>query len=449
MEIQLIKHETLVNQYCLLIVIDFEEYTCDINGQTFDSSIIELECIPDAIREGFSKLCTERKIDENLVIDTLFTFSEDKNMLHVNIELVHKKGMRLKATKENLEFDLKKSKPNANLKMERILKEFERSLNINVIPENSLNLYVTIFAEKKICYVKKDASIPADIGENGPHFLIGSDYNIDPIFLNELLSHDDALRQTFSNRTYSQEKMNMKLKSSIDQYFESAQIYELVLNFVGKNYYVNFFKVLNKGRKILVNYNPDLQPVKRLFIVAENIYRYRFQKADKYVIIQEFAVEKKQSNYHSRVEIVHIGDNYMIIENGFLAKNRIIHLKNNIIIDTNENGFLHKIVYSPPQSSKTMIYNFSGEMESPSTFIRMTFFEGNLIMMSLNTPEPLPLQPGVSYLLQIKQGGAEERFYTITEKLTNRTTKHQNQAADSGFEKHASPIHHQPAPSSE
>lgn len=440
MEIQLIKHETLVNQYSLVIVIDFEEYSCDINGQTFDSSIIELECIPDAIREGFSNISTDRKIDENLVIETLFTFSEDKNMLHVNIQLVHKKGARLKATKENLEFDLKKSKDKSNLKMESIFKEFQRSMNINVIAENSFNLYVTIFSEKKICYIKKDESITAHIRENGPHFLIGSDNTIDPRFLNELLSHDDALNQILSSRTYSQEMISMKLKSTIDQYFESAQIYELVLNYVVKNYYVNFFKVLNKGRKILVNYNADLQPVKRVFIVAENIYRYRFQKTDKYLIIQEFAVEKKQSNYHSRVEIVHIGDNYMILENGFLAKNRIIHLKNNIIIDTNENGFLHKIVYRPPQSLKTMLYNFSGEIESPSTFIRMTFFEGTLIMMSLNTPEPLPLQPGVSYLLQIKQGGTEEHFYTITEKLTNRTTKHQTPSADSVFEKHASPI---------
>jgi hypothetical protein len=447
MDIQISKSCENEGIYNLSVVLDFIEYHCSVEASKFVSTILEIDCIPDAIREGFSNIQAVKKLDENLNIETVFIFSEDKSTLLVNLELCYSKGSRLKSTKEHHDFELHRKSQDIGLKLEKMHREFEKSLNMCVVREQSSNCYISIFTEKRICYIMNESeqseTAAAPEREKCRQYLIGPAYNIAQGLLNFMLQTDEKVKRFFENRINSQENINMFLHTTIDQYFETTKIHELLLNFISHMHCINFFKVLNKGRKIFVNYNTSKHPVPRTFIVTENVYKYKFSKSEKYAIIQDFCAEKKQANYCSRVEIILSGDNYLILENGYVAKNKCIALKNNLVIETTETGHLYKIYFkktSPPLSGEKCSSNtnesmscvcptkFSGEIESPSMFLKMTFFEGNLILMSLNTRDSMPMQPYVPYLVQIKQGAIEECFYSVVEKISGcqygRTSAH-------------------------
>lgn len=417
MEIHLKKKEGEQENYTLVAVLDFEEYHCDIISENFESDIIEIECLPDAIIEGFSKISALKKLDENLSIETIFTFSEDKDIMYVNMDLVHKKGSRLKSTKEKHEFELKKQIQSSICKMGRIVQEFSKA---DIVHENAKNFYVTILTDKKVVYIKKNINkLPNTDYEK--QYIIGPNYELEQNFF-KYISENMA-------KCLPEKKVTVD-KHLIDNYFQSPKIYEIILNYLTQLHFINFFKVFNKGRKILFSINPTRLSVRRNFTVTEFAYRYFFKNGQKYTILQEFAVEKKQSGYASRIEIILSGDHYLILENGHIAKNKILHLKNHLNIETNEVGLLHKIYVSGPQStsgpqvaessiqpgeSSRYGIKFTGQIESPSSLLMLKFYENNLILLNLNTPNLDPLLPGVSYIFQIKHGNIEEKYFTIIE----------------------------------
>lgn len=248
-----------------------------VQEETFESEFVELQHLADFIQEGLGKV---KSIDPNLQVTTTFHIDSIEDTLVVDLHITYQKG-KLKARKEDIHLVLKKKHISPQATLENVIHGLKKKFHIPHIKANTLNIFVDICeTEKTVIYnnpIQKHQKIKLVDGKN-----------IQPDFLDFILSKDNELCQFFLNRLNSQDQITQKMSETLNNYFQTNLILQFVLNWMSLQYYINFIKACKNGTQFMLNVSIEKVPKQTNYYVCENIQDFEFDEKMNYLVHTEF-----------------------------------------------------------------------------------------------------------------------------------------------------------------
>lgn len=268
--------------YKLNIIFGHMVFEKIISNDDFSSNICTLDMIEKLITCGLNPnsppVCPELisvcKINNNMIDE----------VLEIDLELkYHRKP--LKPIVENHKFKLHKVEQNTETTFEVLLHNMEKAVNIPHVRPYTKNIFIQI-ENNLIKYTKTN-------GEELILYHKGSELTIYKDFLNIILEKDNEVKDFFENRRNSQENIDKMLVDSINEYYDGKEIYQMILDYFHKTYYINFCKIMKSGSLMMLNVSLEKEPCSRVLEFVEYLEDYEFHEQCNYRIIDEFIIERK------------------------------------------------------------------------------------------------------------------------------------------------------------
>lgn len=268
--------------YKLNIIFGHMVFENIISNDEFSSNICTLDMIEKLITCGLNPnsppVCPELisvcKINNNMIDE----------VLEIDLELkYHRKP--LKPIVENHKFKLHKVEQDTETTFEVLLHNMEKAVNIPHVRPYTKNIFINI-ENNLIQYTKT----------NGQELILyqkGSELTIYKDFLNIILEKDKQVKDFFENRRNSQENIDNMLVETINEYYDGKEIYQMILDYFHKTYYINFCKIMKSGSLMMLNVSLEKEPCSRVLEFVENLEDYEFHEQCNYRIIDEFIIERK------------------------------------------------------------------------------------------------------------------------------------------------------------
>jgi len=269
--------------YKLNIIFGHMVFETILSNDDFSSNICTLDMIEKLITCGLNPnsppVCPELisvcKINNNMIDE----------VLEMDLELkYHRKP--LKPIVENHKFKLHKVEQDTETTFEVLLHNMEKAVNIPHVRPYTKNIFINI-ENNLIQYTKT----------NGQELILyqkGSELTIYKDFLNIILEKDKQVKDFFENRRNSQENIDNMLVETINEYYDGKEIYQMILDYFHKTYYINFCKIMKSGSLMMLNVSLEKEPCSRVLEFVENLEDYEFHEQCNYRIIDEFVIERKQ-----------------------------------------------------------------------------------------------------------------------------------------------------------
>lgn len=292
--------------YKLNIIYGHMVFETIISNDDFTSNICTLDMIEKLITCGINPhsapVCPELvsvcKINNNMIDE----------VLEIELELkYHRKP--LKPIVENHKFKLHKVDQDTETTFEVLLHNMEKAVNIPHIRPYTKNIFINI-ENKLINYTKTNGENVVLYKEN---YEDGEDLIIFKDFLNIILEKDNEIKYFFENRRNSQDTIDGKLVEKMEEYFKGKGIYQMILDYFHKIYFINFCKILKSGSLMMLNVSLEKEPCSRVLEFIEDLEAYKFHEQCNYRIIDEFEIEVTTSEKVLENKVVL---NYMLEING-------------------------------------------------------------------------------------------------------------------------------------